>query len=607
MDASAAMLLALPAAMPIEGRVEVVAPILNKRIEDFEAGRLKDGVQTFQEQLLVLIESAALSDRRWIMVDKVGVHPDNREKAGLVPVDVHDLLRRITANGWSSKEVDALACEIPPTEEGAAWRAFNTQLAANSDGLLAAVNPDDLEVVTGRGSHTTASVRCYRFGTKGFHEELCVDGVVSRAKIVDQQPSMAEPLDKGINYLVIRWQLVQACSRLMEVLSRTGNASHGVARQQTTIQGLKRVHMLAADRQRANVEVDWTAIARVASIGMDPRYIETASMLCEFARTWAGGVDGQILADLEAFERTLVVKRNVLATDLLAMSRINLLDAPRYVPAMVKALLSAPPNMVNNEGNATIFTSADYASLAEGGKNIPFAREAHKIMVAASSFLDAYTSLDVANRTKLISELEVRCVFHVHQKKTETRASFKSLLHIAASFKSQLHNVPKWQLVEGLEDASSKVGPSSQQGLREVDLSGEIGDDVLLGAGLVVGQAVENKKTKESYNVVGLQRDEVTLAMSGQSAAASEQARQLKVTRAELLSEWRRVAAVEEEARSRVRARRAVDILQSKKLIREQRCSLRYPFIHSLTHAFTHPLNHATHPLTQPLTHSSMH
>ena len=127
MDASAAMLLALPATMPIEGRVEIVAPILNKKIEDFEAGRLKDGVQTFQEQLLMLIESAALSDKRWIMVEKVGAHPDNREKAGLVPVDVHDLLRRTTANYWSSKEVDALACEIPPTAEGAAWRAFNKQ------------------------------------------------------------------------------------------------------------------------------------------------------------------------------------------------------------------------------------------------------------------------------------------------------------------------------------------------------------------------------------------------------------------------------------------------------------------------------------------------
>jgi hypothetical protein len=568
MDASAAMLLALPATMPIEGRVEIVAPILNKRIEDFEAGRLKDGVQTFQEQLLVLIESAALSDKRWIMVEKVGVHPDNREKAGLVPVDVHDLLRRITANGWSSKEVDALACEIPPTAEGAAWRAFNKQLAANSDGLLAAVNPDDLEVVTGRGSHTTASVRCYRFGTKGIHEELCLDGFVSRAKIVDQQPSMAEPLDKGINYLVIRWQLVQACTRLMEVLSRTGNASHGVARQQTTIQGLKRVHMLAAARQRANVEVDWAAIARMASIGMDPKYIETASMLCDFARAWAGGVDGHILADLEAFERTLSVKRNVLPTDLLAMSKIHLLDAPRYVPAMVKALLSAPPNMVNNEGYATVFTSADFASLAEGGKNIPFAREAHKVMVAAQNFLDAYTSLSVASRTKRLSDLEVRCVFHVHQKKTTTRASFKSLLHVARHFYEDLkqkgHNVPKWQLLEGLEGESS-VAPRSQQGLREVDLSGEIGDEVLLGAGLVVGQAVEHRKTKANYKVIGLQGDQVTLALSAQGAAGSGTAGEVKVTRAELLTEWRPVVAAEEEARSRARAHRGGKVLQRKR------------------------------------------
>jgi len=546
------MLSALPD-MSIEGRVEIVAPIVNKKIEDFEAGRLKDGVQTFQEQLLMLIESAALSEKRWIMVHKVGVHPDNREKAWLVPVDVHDLLRRITANGWSSKEVDALACEIPPTKEGVAWRAFNAQLAASSDGLLAAVNPDDLEVVTGRGSHTTASVRCYKFGTKGFHDELCVDGFISRAKIVEQQPSMAEPLEKGINYVVIRWQLAQACTRLMEVLSRTGNASHGVARQQTAIQGLKRVHLLAAAKQRANVEVDWAAIARAASIGMSPGYIETASMLCDFARAWAGGLDGHILSDLETFERTLAVKRNVLPTGLHAMSKINLLDAPRYVPAMVKAMLSAPPNMVNTEGNATVFTSADYASLAEGGRNIPFAREAHKVMEAAHHFVEAYASLAHAERTKLLSDLEVRCIFHVHQKRTDSRASFKSLLHIAGHLYEELkrkgHKVPKWQLLEGLEGPSPSVGPPSNKGLREFDLSGEISDGVLLDAGMVVGQVVEHKKTKATYAISELEdNQQVTLVM--QSAAASDAQQQLKVNRAELLSEWRRVDAVEEEARS---------------------------------------------------------
>jgi len=87
----------------------------------------------------------------------------------------------------------------------------------------------------------------------------------------------------------------------------------------------------------------------------------------------------------------------------------------------------------------------------------------------------------------------------------------------------------------------------------------------LLGAGLVVGQAVEHRKTKANYKVIGLQGDQVTLALSAQGAAGSGTAGEVKVTRAELLTEWRPVVAAEEEARSRARARRGGKVLQRKR------------------------------------------
>ena len=61
------------------------------------------------------IGSAGLSDKRWVAVDKVCAHPGNREKTGMVFIDMQDLLRRIAANGWSWQELDALACEIALT------------------------------------------------------------------------------------------------------------------------------------------------------------------------------------------------------------------------------------------------------------------------------------------------------------------------------------------------------------------------------------------------------------------------------------------------------------------------------------------------------------
>ena len=54
----------------------------------------------------------------WVQVDKVGVHPDNRERTMLVPVDAHDLLLRMCHDGFSRKKCITMAGGIPPTPDG---------------------------------------------------------------------------------------------------------------------------------------------------------------------------------------------------------------------------------------------------------------------------------------------------------------------------------------------------------------------------------------------------------------------------------------------------------------------------------------------------------
>ena len=224
-------------------RVDALCPRINELIERWDAGEMKVGVFAFQEHLLAVLEKAGFTDKRRIQVEHVGVHPANREGVGLVPVDVHDLLLAIASGGWSWSECrEALAGEVPPGDEGIPWRSFNHCLQERSDGLLAKVNMDTLEVCTARGSHTTAGVRCMKLGSRGIHPQLCDDsGMISKAKIIDMQPSMQAPVDTGIIYNVVRWQPNVSCPRLMEILSRTGNANHGIARTQIVLQGCRRM------------------------------------------------------------------------------------------------------------------------------------------------------------------------------------------------------------------------------------------------------------------------------------------------------------------------------------------------------------------------------
>ena len=174
----------------IDERVDILAPLITRWIEDWENGINKQGAETFQGNLINIMIETAMIVYRWVCVSKVGAHPANREWAMLVPADVHDLLVRIANKGWCWFKVDVLAFEIPPNDEGNSWRLANVQLAQGSDGLIPRYSPDELEIVTVRGSHTTAAVRCYMFGSKGIHEELCLNGIVSKSRILERQPSM---------------------------------------------------------------------------------------------------------------------------------------------------------------------------------------------------------------------------------------------------------------------------------------------------------------------------------------------------------------------------------------------------------------------------------
>ena len=104
--------LSFKAETPLAPRVAELAPQINNVIELHDAGELTVGVEAFQEAVLNAIYQAGLMDKDvWLDTVCLATHPDNREKAMLVPIDVRDLLRRMAADGWSWKKWNALVCQ----------------------------------------------------------------------------------------------------------------------------------------------------------------------------------------------------------------------------------------------------------------------------------------------------------------------------------------------------------------------------------------------------------------------------------------------------------------------------------------------------------------
>ena len=158
--------------MSIQERVALVAPLIREACALFLSGMDLKGSEAFASMLLDRIVDAKLLDEKDFQVEEVGVHPDNREMAGLVAMDAHDLLLLMFRNGFNPKLLSLLGCEFPPGKVGDEWRSRNEQIAPESNGYLPPANSTLMKIATCWGSHTTASVRITKFGAKCVHEEL---------------------------------------------------------------------------------------------------------------------------------------------------------------------------------------------------------------------------------------------------------------------------------------------------------------------------------------------------------------------------------------------------------------------------------------------------
>ena len=479
----------------VHTRVETIKDLVNDMCDAFISGGFDDGAQSYQELLKDKIRAAGLlEDNVWMHVDNIGVHPDNREQYGLVPIDVHDLLARIANDGWSFAAVDTMAAEVPPGKEGDAWRAFNESLA-NNNHLLPDIQGSFMTHVTARGSHTTAAIRLLKFRTKGVHPQLTDDnGYIDAEKVFKYRPSLRQPITKGIPYTIIKHELVSACPKLMKVFARTGNISHGVHRIATMLQGCNALFLAYKETN------SWAQAQAQVCQAQPPEFQEGVKHLISFVMKHSGGEDGQYLHALEKYEKSLGVKRKIAASDLGLLAGVNFQEGPRYVPAMAKAMLNSPPNKVQN-GFSTLFSANDMASIQPNGKNRKLALKASELMISSTSFLEAYSRLDSTTMERLISEFEVALVMHVHNFKSETRQTFPTIIHVAKhcyeTWKKHDPSLPTWSKLKDVVDDKPVVIATPSSSIVELREDGTIPSCELIKNGFEINKHVKQKGGEE--------------------------------------------------------------------------------------------------------------
>ena len=102
----------------------------------------------------------------------------------------------------------ALAVEMPPevSELAGQHKQFMRSLSAMSEGMLAAVDPDKMKVLSLCCSHMSAGLACAACGAGCANEQLAAiaqDGRLSLARLRELQPTMAEAVDVGLGWTIL--------------------------------------------------------------------------------------------------------------------------------------------------------------------------------------------------------------------------------------------------------------------------------------------------------------------------------------------------------------------------------------------------------------------
>ena len=190
--------------------------------------------------------------------------------------------------------------------------------------------------------------------------------------------------------------------------------------------------------------------------------------------------------------------------------------------AIIKAMLNSPT--ADQGGFCNLFTLVELKQLAHREpKLMGKIKEANKSITMVDSFLRAYGKLSASDLQKLVSVLEVKCIMHAFNKKSETRVSYDSFAAVMRSVmedaKKLDSNLPALPALEESIASSSKRPLNSS--LRQ---HGTVPDAVLEARGFKVGAVIYEKQGegKQHYTIITLNADKTTITVKPVNVALDQ-------------------------------------------------------------------------------------
>ena len=424
----------------VSERIAAATPLIEPVLAKYDSSSDTSQIKRLSDLALNILSDYSLSYCQKISPDSVGVHSTNRWGSGLVPAEVHTNIANILGIGFSLPAcADATVTETPPGQEGQQQVAFNETLVKDSSGLLAEIKPDSLKYLSLCCGHTNAGLRAAKAECRSeLDNRFTENGFLNRRKIEELDQCYGAAMQEGIRWRVLKHEVLTKWPSLSYLLQEAGNVTNHVAQEESVLQVLMKLRKMGLKTIDDVGSIDWdrlgAAVTRNNTLCKD-----RVPDLVSFIKAWGGSDPKEsILEQVDRANRLLTFKRHVPPSCFGRLARIQLgaMLPSLYIGACLKAMYACP-GKYESEGEAKLLTNTDIMSISN--KNKAFVVQAHSIMEEARSVLkQSKLAPDSPEAIKLLSDLDIRLVMHVHQKIAPSRKGFSLLGDIALAFWEEL-------------------------------------------------------------------------------------------------------------------------------------------------------------------------
>ena len=275
----------------------MAAPLDEQIKQLIQAGEGGNVVSATKAVLNLLVKNSIAYEAR-LNPNLVGVNSQNRDGLGVVPSQVHKLLSDIVDLGFTEDVISAVCVESTPPEQD-----FNVALMNRSEEALPSfINPEMVKYTSVGASHTNQALRCIIGQVRHIDDRLTIAGKLNLEKVALVDANLAEACKVGLKWLVLPSHIVAKHSGLAAMIQCGLNASGQIARVESEVQVLRRLHTcwLADTSRSADGRVDFAQIQSKV-LRSKPPCSQYLTHMYNFVLRRCGGKAAELLLTSERF------------------------------------------------------------------------------------------------------------------------------------------------------------------------------------------------------------------------------------------------------------------------------------------------------------------